>query len=141
MLPSALLANLIVSCAAVLLVPQALECCAGHPRTVLESLSQGAELHRHSTSHGHAADELRERHAEQIDRLVAGEETGAAERSPAISPPSGHDMGEAPTSGAGHLISESSDDPGGEPGQLIEGDRRPTGRMVQPATPPPRCAG
>jgi hypothetical protein len=138
-LPSPFLANPILCCAAVLLVPQALECCGDHPRTVLEGLAQGAEIH-HESLRGHSADEHRERLSKQLDHVIADETSRTLARHSGVSLQTGHETGETPTTGAGISLGEQCDGLQGGPDRLAEGDRHHAGRMVQPATPPPRRA-
>jgi hypothetical protein len=137
-LPSAFLANPILCCAAVLLVPQALECCSTHPQTLLEGLSQSVEAHRHPPAHDHAADEQRERLCEKIDRIVTGSGADPVERSQDLSLPAGHGMSEPPAVAAGDLAGVRVVIRQRDRGRSADHTQPLAGRVVQPATPPPR---
>ena len=76
--------------------------------------------------------------AEQIDRILTGQPPGAVDGTSGVSLPAGHEMGEAPTIGADSLPGERTGDSGGVRSRLAGSDHRLIGRMVQPATPPPR---
>lgn len=139
-MPNRLFANLIISCAAVLFLPQALECCHLNSHTILESLSgAGSGLPTPASKRAGVDHSLHER---------PGHHSSAYEASPgAINPaavnvslPTGGEAGQSPSIGAiviSRLVSMTSGYERIRPGRS---DRPMLGRTDQPRTPPPRLA-
>jgi hypothetical protein len=131
-LPNRLLANLIISCAAVLFLPQALECCHTGSHTILESLS-GMSADRQAMSHHHMTESV------DSGALVQSPAPASSTPVPTVSLPAGSESGQSPAIGAILLprpVVASAD-----PHRLARADTPSplAGRVDRPASPPPRA--
>lgn len=142
--------NILLCVAAVLLIPQALECCHGQAHTVLESLAGTggpptsetvATSHHHHGANGQQQTDHHSRSTTSIDELMADESRASQsviDAAAIVTAPSSEAGGQLPTVGA--------DIPGHQPFEVDKAlrhrracDASLVGRSVRPATPPPQA--
>jgi hypothetical protein len=141
--------NILLCVAAVLLIPQALECCHGQAHTVLESLTGTGKLrnpdtrampHHHHGETGHQQPGQDDRPTASIDGLITDDSPvsqSSIDAAAFVTAPSGEAGGQSPNVGA--------DMPGHPPfevnralGHQRASDASSVGRPLRPAIPPPR---
>jgi hypothetical protein len=130
-LPNRLLANLIISCAAVLFLPQALECCHTGSHTILESLS-GMSADGQAMSHHHMTQSV------DSGALVQSPAPVASTPVPTVSLPTGSESAQSP--GVGAILLPRPAIAAVDAHRLARADTpsRLAGRVDRPVSPPPR---
>lgn len=127
-------ANLILSCAAVLFLPQALECCHTGSHTTLEFLS-GISADDRAMSHHHMA------MTESVDSSALDQSPAPGESTPipTISLPAGSESAQSP--GVGSILVPRPAIVAADAHRLARADTstRLIGRSDRPASPPPRA--
>ena len=142
--------NILLCVAAVLLIPQALECCHGQAHTVLESLAGTgkprnpdtmAMPHHHHGETGHQQSGQDDRPTASIDGLVANDSPvsqSSIDSAAFVTAPSGEASGQSPTVGA-----DTPRQPLFEVNRALghqrASDASLVGRPLRPAIPPPRA--
>lgn len=142
---STVLAHLMLCCAAVLFLPQALECCRHTgSHTVLEALADG-DARATRPSHGghqkHAEAERRERVNERVTARASGQEPGDSTESRQImkrSLPGGPNTSQPPSLAAFILKALVSLDTGFRLATAPHSEGMLYGQTDRPETPPPR---
>jgi hypothetical protein len=134
-MPPRIVAHLIFSCAAVLFLPQALECCHNGSHTILESLSgvNGAMAMQASAQQSHASHILESRVMDPAER-TADEQSANLQ----VTLPAGGESGQSPSLGAQVIGRQISITTGFSVIRPVHHHLTLQGRTDQPGTPPPR---